>query len=62
MSFGGKKSSPAPVEKKPIVTENNDGVPDDAARRGVPIRGEAPAGTKPLLGPGEEKNKQGMLY
>lgn len=61
--MGGSKKSAAPVtEKTPVITENNDGVPDDQDPRGIPVRDRAAPSTKSLLAPGEEKQKQGMLY
>ena len=63
MGFGGKKSSstPAPAQAAPVVTENNNNVPDDAEKRGLPVRQPAVA-SKPLLAGDDGKKNPGMLY
>lgn len=48
MGFGKKKSSP-PAKQEPVVTENNEGVPDDEQRRGVPLRDTEPAAASEAL-------------
>jgi len=61
MSFGKKKSAPAPAApvSKPTVTDNSS-VPDDAEGR-VPDRAAAPAATQPLLQPAKKPQQQGIL-
>lgn len=61
MGLGGKKSS-APAKKEPVVTPQNNNVPDDAAQRGAPLREQA-LSAQPLLSPAtDDKKKTGMLY
>lgn len=55
----GKKSSTT-AEPKPVATDNNNNIPDDAQRRGLPIR-EASAANQSLLAPNEDRKKSGGM-
>jgi len=60
MSFGKKKSAPAPAPATAPTVTDNSSVPDDAEGR-VPDRAAAPAATQPLLQPAKKPQQQGIL-
>ncbi len=67
MGMGKKKSAPAPAEPKPVMYDNNDNVPDDVQKRGIPIRDDGgPAASQSLLHEDKDRRKQkqegSMLY